>query len=272
MTPAGHETPQQRRRRAVQPPEVPQDTPRPVATAEEPPAMDTTPQAEEWSDSSESSEESTTPSTSQTRRARPLGSMPLVPRTEMVDDKLRQKIRLGEFVDFKLLLPRPGGQQPKKRFTLSEGFFEEVEDESKILFYEWLDAFVVFMSVTLEFFPADAQGMLRHLQIVKKMQAAGKDAVEYDTQFRRLKSQNPDIVWGEYLTELANEITSQRVIRKPPKFNIPPQSQPRPKICFKFNSVGGCKYGMSCRFPHRCQRCSSFEHPQHRCAKLPRTV
>ena len=48
---------------------------------------------------------------------RALGSMPLVPRTEMVDETIIAKVRDGKFVEFKQLLPRPSGRRPKKHFS-----------------------------------------------------------------------------------------------------------------------------------------------------------
>lgn len=217
-----------------------------------------------------------------TSRPRPMGSMPIIPRTEHVDGKLRKKIRQGEFVDFKLLIPHPRGLQPRKKFAINDGLFEELEDDSNLMLYQWIDAFVVYMSVTMEFFPTEAQGMLRHIQIVKKMHAAGKDAVEYDYQFRRLKSANADICWGEYLAELAFEITEARQPKKHTgtpsgssfhasgRYNSGRTNRQAAKgfrLCYLFNSQGGCKWGGSCRFPHICRKCSSADHPDFRCAR-----
>lgn len=123
--------------------------------------------------------------------------MPLVSRTEHVD-KLHQ-ITNGKFINFEMLIPHFKGQQLKKRLSLEDGFFQEMEDESSLQFYKWADAYIVFMSITLEFYPKEAQGMLRHTQIIKRTHAAEKDAVEYDTLFRRLKRTNLDVLWGEYL-------------------------------------------------------------------------
>ena len=211
---------------------------------------------------------------------RALGSMPLVPRTEMVDEKIRAKVRDGKFVEFKQLLPHPSGQKPKKRFALSEGYFEEVEDEAKISFYQWLDAYIILMSVSLEFNPSQAQGMLRHLQIVKQMHSAGKNAVEYDYKFRRLRSNHFGVQWGEYLAELANEIPSiksqesKASYRKPdsrpqgrPRNGFPAFSTTRVGLCFKFNAPSGCARGKTCRYLHKCLQCYSFDHPQYRCSR-----
>ena len=113
----------------------------------------------------ESVGESTSACSSRPRRA--FGSMPAHPRTEHVPDTLRKKIREGEYVDLKLLLPHPRGEKPTKKFAINDGVFEEVEDNTNLVFYPWLDAFIIFMSIYLEFYPAEVQGLLRHLEIVK---------------------------------------------------------------------------------------------------------
>ena len=203
------------------------------------------------------------------------GSMPLVPRKAHVDDKARDKIRRGEYVDFKFLVARPRGEEPRKKFAFSEGLFEEVEDSSNLVFYDWVDAFLVFMSVRLEFYPDEAQGLLRHMQIVKNIHGSGKDGVEYDFQFRRLKGQHKDIRWGEYLAELAVEMKDRRLpapkrVERPRatgRFGFQPASRlgQQKGVCFKFNSPEGCKY-LSCRFSHKCRKCSG-DHPGCRCKK-----
>ena len=131
-------------------------------------------------------------------------------------------------MEFKQLLPHPSGQRPKKRFALSEGYFEKVEEETKISFYQWLDAYIIFMSVSLEFNPSQAQGMLRHLQIVKQMHSAGKNSVEYDYKFRRPCSNHFGVQWGEHLAELAiPSIKSQESKASYRKPDSRPQGKPR---------------------------------------------
>ena len=67
----------------------------------------------------------------------------------------------------------------------------------------------MFISIHIEFNPTDIQGMLRHMQIVKKMCTQGKSGVESDTQFRRLRAQHDYIQWGEYLPELAADVEGE---------------------------------------------------------------
>lgn len=225
---------------------------------------DSMPAAMDGDSSQASDTDGEMPSTS----ARPMGAMPCVPRTEHVDDALRRKIRKGEFVDFKYLIPHPRGEKPRKRFAMADGFFEEVEDMSNLALYNWIDAYVVFMSVTLEFHPSVVQGMLRHFQVVKRMCAGGKDGIEYDFQFRRLKCQIKSIRWGEYLPELAGEVKESTRSAKKSKSGVGPYARRAKRSqCHGFNSPEGCRFGVKCIFRHQCSKCYSPDHSFSRCSK-----
>jgi hypothetical protein len=199
--------------------------------------------------------------------------MPLVPRTGAASDADRKKIRKGKYIDLKKLLPTPRGEPSHKKLTLRDGQLAEVEEASHLKLYEWWDAFIIYMSIRLEFFPGEAQGLLRHMQIVKTVQAQGKDGPEYDVLFRRLKEQQPDLKWGEYLTELVAEIRQEKRPSRPRKplwLGRQQSSQgahrTTTKPCFGFNSSKGCKR-QGCRYGHFCSNCSSQEHPRHRCGR-----
>ena len=40
--------------------------------------------------------------------------------------------------------------------------------------------------------------------------------------------------------------------------------------CFKFNSMGGCSFGILCRYKHICSRCESSRHGVHECPQIRR--
>jgi hypothetical protein len=82
--------------------------------------------------------------------------MPLVPRTGAASDADRKKIRKGKYIDLKKLLPTPRGEPAHKKLTLRDGQLTEVEEASHLKLYEWWDAFIIYMSIRLEFFPGEA--------------------------------------------------------------------------------------------------------------------
>ena len=196
------------------------------------------------------------------------GAMPLVPRTDHLDDSMRRKIRKGKFVLLKKLL----GNRKKTGRGKTTPSPSEDSDEDNLPISLWVDAFIVLISVHIEFFPCDIQGMLRHMQIVKKMASQGKDGVEYDTQFRRLKAQHAYIQWGEYLPELAADVDGAAKrhfrFRKPYNrgFQRVNRASQRVRVCHILNSTEGCKTE-NCNFPHKCRRCLSGNYPLFRCTR-----
>ena len=228
---------------------------------------------------------------------RPLGSMPITPRTSHVSTRDRQKIQLGKFVEFSALRPAKVSCKAVKKYTLNleKGQFEHVEEEEHLSLYNWYDAFIVFMSIRLEYAPEEAQGLLRHWQVVRGLQNRKKDGVYYDCQFRRLKEQHPDIVWGEYLAELVAEVpflsgsnikhgsyrnfnqhasgsgNEFRPFSRTPPVNTNDQKFKRafqpgrpPRFCFFFNLPRGC-VNKNCAIPHKCRRCFKFGHSVQKC-------
>lgn len=194
--------------------------------------------------------------------------MPSVPDTSHVDETTRRKIRRGEFVDFKVLIPPPSGVMPAKRYTFSDGGLEEIADDTHLAFYHWIDAFFVFASIRAGFYPNEFQGLLRHGQIVRSIHSDGKDGVEYDVKYRRLMTVHSDLRWGEYLSQLA--LTAKEIKPAARKDKNRPGtsgwSASRKGVCFRYNSADGCRLD-SCRFPHKCRKCGSLGHPMTRCLR-----
>ena len=232
----------------------------------------------EYSESESSVDESENFTTAGQQMA---GVLPPVPRTGHVSDKVKKQIRRGEFVNFSSLIERGIDQGPARRFTLTEaGTFAEIEDRRRLHFLHWIDCFVVFMSIRLEKFPWESQGLLRHLQLVKTLHAQGRDGTLYDTMFRKSKCQYPDILWGQYLPELVAELEGG-MPQQPPRLQPPYAQFPRQPqrfrpynikqilnadtrgLCFAYNSARGCPR-FPCRFMHACGRCQG-QHPVTAC-------
>ena len=184
------------------------------------------------------------------------GAMPLVPRTDHIDEATRKKIRKGQYVNLRPLI----GWRRKGRNVSGQAVYNPLGqapyipgemEEGNLPISQWVDAFIVFMSVHIRFHPNHIQGMLRHMQIVKKMCTQGKNGVEYDTQFRRLRAQHLEIQWGEYLPELAADVEgdAQQLCRPRKNFGyykthqglhrLPAQRSAR--VCYRFNLPESCK-------------------------------
>ena len=158
------------------------------------------------------------------------------------------------------------------------------EDRSPDLaFYDWLDCFWIYKSIRLEAHPTEMQGLIKHMMNVKSLHCNGKDATEYDIQFRQAKAQHPGLIWGEMHYDLIMDLPDRQSSRQsanrgnnggynhsssPPqrwtnRFNkgffspktsfIPNQGQ---QYCWFFNSLTTCLHGRRCKYQHLCKTCN----------------
>ena len=191
------------------------------------------------------------------------GTIPPVPKTGHISSKMRKSIKKGEVVNLALMKQKSLKDKKAKKFSFNadSGQFEEEEESQDIGFYHWLECFLTYMSIRVEYFPTETQGLIRHMQNVQKLNESGKDAVEYDLQFRTMKHQHPSIQWGEYLGEIVDALPIKA--RK-----YPPKAQNSTKgkgVCRNYNSRNGCSF-RNCKFLHICQSCRS-DHPVLQCTK-----
>jgi hypothetical protein len=149
-------------------------------------------------------------------------------------------------------------QSKKFKFNPESGGFEEEEESADLSFYSWIECFLIYMSIRAEYFPAEIQGLIRHMQNVQMLNRTGRDAIEYDVQFRTAKHQHDTIQWGEYLPELVDclpELKSK--VKAKPKT---PHSQSSSSFNGKWNAVCnqyntfGCNR-TNCRYKHECRQC-----------------
>ena len=182
----------------------------------------------------------------------PTTALPAVPTTGHVPATLRKAIKKGEPVNLARLLPHSKSfdskaYEPTFSIDPESMSFRKEEPKEQLRFYDWSRAFTIFMSIRLSYFPAEAQSLLKHLQNVQELHAIGKDAIEYDLNFRRSKYQHPSIPWGQWLSELVDKL--------PP---VKANSVPKPKLqkrkpCINFNTKR-CKF-QNCIFSHICSKC-----------------
>lgn len=205
------------------------------------------------------------------------GTIPPVPRTSHVPQKLKEKIVNGEYFEIKKLLPSlDDDNEPEERLSYSE--WERMEyskrsrekerSERKLTYFRWTRCFRTLMSLRLKSFPHELQGMLRHAEIAQDLHQRGKDAIEYDAEFRRAKEQHPSIQWGEFLAEIV--VGLQEPQHKPAMSNIKASSKAQ-GICRRFNTTENCKFA-NCKYAHKCSSCFTMGHPQYRCFKKPLTA
>lgn len=192
------------------------------------------------------------------------GTIPNRPSSSHVADITRRKIINGEYVKMVKLLPTLEDDESEK---------QDKKEDKKLTFYSWIKCYRVYMSIRLQAFPKEVQGMLRHSEIVQELQDQGRDGMLYDAYFRRYKEQFPEIKWGEYIAAVVNRLPWPQT-RSWSNFNNfrRQRSQPRNSevFCVYFNTMRGCSK-IDCRFAHRCRKCGRGGHPEARCYVKPMT-
>lgn len=228
---------------------------------------------------------------------RVFGSIPSVPNTSHVSDKVKRKIAGGKYFAIKKLLPTLDDdidEEEEKKMTYQQ--WATVEDRRRsgdsrrskdLTMLDWMRCFHTFMSLRLQTAPLEVQGMLRHAEIVQDLYSMGKDAVKYDALFRRTKDQHPSICWGEYMAEIVIKLPMRVRFGQFPQYRSAMQGQVRTgqnsgftrtgqnsgfnrngqygqRSCLRFNSMVGC-HMPNCLYVHKCGHCGRIGHPTQRC-------
>ena len=190
------------------------------------------------------------------------------PSVSHVSEKLVAKIRMGKLVDVGKLLRKDGVGEESGVLTLTDGKIEVAEQAVVITsFYKWFDAFIVYMSIRGRYYPAELQGMLRHMELVKQVFHSGMDGASYDYLFRARKADFPSIPWGQYMPELARtqKPQSKSKSQQGPGKQTYTKTGRNQNQCNFFN-FGKCSR-KACPYAHTCFACKRPDHGVMNCAK-----
>ena len=194
-----------------------------------------------------------------------------VPLGKLVDPKVRAKIWAKQYVDLEILV---GNTTPQTMLVLdvdSNNPLVQVKDQvtKKIANIEqWSDAFLVYIAIYTEQYPAEVPGILKYMQIVRTMASNSRTNVflSYDRDFRKLRAHD-SMPWSTLHQELFFSLSQQAVTQNA---TFPLRRQPNPKkqsfpagYCFSFCSFGRCKNPW-CTFKHQCPTCSA-PHAMSQC-------
>ena len=186
--------------------------------------------------------------------------------TSFVDKKTVRKIVRGKLVDLNKLYPKDAAKPgPGKVFSIEGNKIMCKEAESRITgFAKWLDCFLVFMTIRGKQHPKEMLGMLKHIDIVKRLGYDGYDGVAYDLRFRSLKASFGGIPWGSFRAELLSAAPKQMY----GKNNSPGAgSSSYNKPYCRFFNTNRCFKKDTCKFKHACFKCHSDQHGSATCNK-----
>ena len=141
---------------------------------------------------------------------------------------------------------------------------------------KWEQAFRVYAGIYCKSNPDRSTEIIQYIDNINRAAKSfpWENVAAYDFTFRKLMEKYPKRNWGKhytqlYLTTLCAPNNKTSYING--HFSSQNQSSQKPDwkkgLCWRFNK-GECKFGKRCRFQHRCNHCSSPEHPATKCPKL----
>ena len=185
----------------------------------------------------------------------------------------RNAIVAHKFVDLGTLLHSSDGEE-STTFDLIDGRLRPRRTTRAITsFSSWVTAFLRFAGVYLTAHPADAGGIIKHMQQVSMLQVPGLGNAwrEFDERFRRARELAPQAYpWGVtapnsalWLSAMGQGIGgAARAPPAPARANGGGQTF---RVCYGFNSPNGCRRD-NCTWLHRCRICRG-PHPGHACRR-----
>lgn len=212
--------------------------------------------------------------------------------------KMKEKIWAGDFIELNSLLKSSkdlaNDSQYNGDLVVKGGQLSIIQQRSFQIknIHTWTSAYMVYMGVMLEKWPNKGQEYLKYMYNVRLAaeRGLGTGWVTYDEQYRLRKARFPFTSWGDIDMELwlLYVATSTNVNKGFPINNNNPaetgnnyqkgatfpagkrgfqgnqnQGNQRMRTCWGFNE-GNCKYGKSCKFPHKCSNCFGY-HPHTNC-------
>ena len=210
-----------------------------------------------------------------------------IPLGAHISQRVKEKIWNNEFMNLADLLPKLDFEDPWS-VTLGPSLITMSKQSSKsrgpLSFYEWNEAFHIYMAIYIERFPSEAPNMLKYMSIVKDAyEMRGTLAFRtYDQSFRLLRARN-NLPWQKPIDELFTKSVfpkrhyAQTFPNNSPNKYIPPtlnrRSQPfltnrdRDGTCHVWNTYEQCNR-TNCPFKHVCKFCRG-PHPKVRCNRQP---
>ena len=199
-----------------------------------------------------------------------------------LDSAIKEKIKLGQYVELEKLLQKPEALNYKKQNALQmiyqdgqQVWVPASDRGSKIdSIRKWEQAFRIYAAVYCEANPNRAIEILQYIDTINKAakRFTWDSVAHYDYIVRHLQASKPHRNWGKTYTQMWN-LTLIGSESQKPNFNANGQNtghikndQNKRKTCWRFNK-GSCPYGKDCRFKHECSYCGSTNHSYQNCRR-----
>ncbi len=191
-----------------------------------------------------------------------------------VQEDLRKTIREGSYVDLPLL--------NKEKYESKKGGQTKLDQPTNFL--DWMDLYLMYMSIRIQLHPSEAPHLLAYLKIIKDLsqKEGGKVWLEYDRDFRKQKVSDTSMPWTDICFRLLYPLLPPRETAAPatPAATSQPRSQkpfqaasggpPPDTACNEFYFGGWCNSFKSCTKEHICGHCHQNTHSLRSCFRAPK--
>ena len=192
-----------------------------------------------------------------------------------VEDNVKRKIIMGEFVDFEKLLPRDKVASMRSSNVMDmvnidgKPAWAPVSERSQSTissFSKWEQAFRVFSNIYTDRYPSRATELIQYNHIIysASLTFVWENVYLYDQDFRIHISQFPDRSWGVILQHAWNLRLHERLTFN--SMNGNKSGSKKRDVCWRFNR-GKCSYGQGCKFGHKCALCQKYGHGASNCRR-----
>ena len=189
-----------------------------------------------------------------------------------VSTEMRNIIHAKKFINLEVLLP---GRVGAVDFLFNQAAPHRLSVHSSKLkkfnsFDDWLDAYLIFASVYIQYHAHETHGLLKHLSTVKRLHRQNFKWYEYDFEFRHFIS-SQSCSFDIYLPELLEKAKERPPAfvgahpRKPFAGNRSSQRPFRhlpPGYCFSYARFNVCR-NQSCQYKHECPDCGGRHSASH---------
>ena len=200
-----------------------------------------------------------------------------------IDPAIKEKIKLGQFVELEKLLLKPKSTRPRRPNRIDivsiEGsnkydLVQSNDQDSKInSVHKWDQAFRVYATIYSKENPTRGPEIWQYIDTIHRAARTfhWESVYEYDYCFRQLMAEYPQRSWARTYTQMWNLTLCEGSIKTQANGNVKVNEQPKQRgwrdgTCWRFNK-SRCNYGQNCNFEHRCTYCGSYNHPFQNCPK-----
>ena len=171
-----------------------------------------------------------------------------------IDDKIKQKITKGEYIDLEILFPKSRSHVAKddeclQQYVLKNGstYWAPPEKESKITnIRKWEKAFHIYAAIYCQANPQRSVEIWQYVHTINGAAAsfAWENVMYYDSTFRQLMANKPQRSWAKIYSQLWHTAMCDPLPKRSNFQGFGQQSAKhvdwRDRCCWRFNR-GNCK-------------------------------